>query len=350
MAEIDPNLVQAVAEEVIQALIDQGTLAPGQSQAAPPPQASSPGQASNAGSNPAAASLPPALKGQANPRAGLAPPIGVCTGDYAQFPERPDLLAHRRHQSAHGQASAAPNRPTVTRSTNGKPSAGDATPAPPQTNQPTPQNSQPAHDRPLTGFVSARTLADLGQATVTLDPAAKLTPLAQDYVRRRNITIQRQTAGETSPPTLTTPAAEAAGRFLWWIEGACSTVSTLVGERASQLTASDHPTQTAALPNVITALDERVRRGQSPGGILFVRSAAQAGCFANRCCGLRAIVGTCDEAVQQGMDQVAANVLIVEYPYQDAATMRTMIDRFLTGQRRNWAVVNQRLEALRVCV
>ena len=38
-------------------------------------------------------------------------------------------------------------------------------------------------------------------------------------------------------------------------------------------------------------------------------------CYTSRCSAIRAVVGTCMEAVEQGIRELGANVLVIEYPY-----------------------------------
>ena len=53
-------------------------------------------------------------------------------------------------------------------------------------------------------------------------------------------------------------------------------------------------------------------------------------CYANRPSSLRAVVGTCGEAVEQGIAALGANVLVIEYPYVKPDAMTAMVDRFIS--------------------
>jgi hypothetical protein len=346
MAQVDPKVVRQVADQVIQALIERGVVSPLSQASETDPPSNAPSRSSSRPKTHAA---------------GLAPPIGVCTGDYAQFPERPDLLSHRRlHANANddraGQTThavpvrrAAPSTSQIavpiTRAANGKPQA-------PTANRSTADNAAKAtssvHD--LTGFVTARRLADANATTIRLAPTARLTPLARDYVKARGLVIQRSV---NAPNDALASAGASNNRntmpFLWWIEGQCRNVTAVTEANGGALRPSSQPAGPEALTTMIAELDDGVRKGRYRGGILFVRNAARAGCFANRCARLRGVVGTCEQAVQQGLGDVAANVLIIEYPYHDQATMQAMVQHFVTGERGDWAAVNQALEGLRTC-
>ena len=82
---------------------------------------------------------------------------------------------------------------------------------------------------------------------------------------------------------------------------------------------------------VIRELAAEIKAGQAGGGVLLVKGAAEAIVFANRCPSLRAIVGTCLESVEQGISSVAANVLILEYPYKSLPQIRNLLSRFARG-------------------
>ena len=64
----------------------------------------------------------------------------------------------------------------------------------------------------------------------------------------------------------------------------------------------------------------------------MVKGSAEAIVYANRCPSLRAIVGTCLESVDQGIAAVAANVLVLEYPYKSLSQIRNMLSRFARGR------------------
>jgi ribose 5-phosphate isomerase RpiB len=82
---------------------------------------------------------------------------------------------------------------------------------------------------------------------------------------------------------------------------------------------------------VLKALAAEVKSGRAAGGILLVQSGALAMVYANRCPSLRAVLGTCLESIEQGMQQVAANVLVIEFPHKTLQQMRNLIGRFSRG-------------------
>lgn len=142
--------------------------------------------------------------------------------------------------------------------------------------------------------------------------------------------------------------AAGGGKWLWWMDGRCATVEKLMGQMRGKLS----PVGGGAkqLVGAIRSLAKQVAHGGAAGGVLFVQSGALAGCFANRCASLRAVVGTCGEAAMQGVNLLGANVLIVEYPHHGVESMRGMIEDFVGAERGRLDGVARQLEELGTCV
>jgi len=267
MDEQTRHLVQTIAAQVIAALQQQGQISD--------PPAQSPGPAEPA---------------------PIRPPIGVCTGDYSKFPE----LAGR-------QVGAAPPD-TATAST------------------PTMALI------PLSGIITASQLQDAMNASpdgvAALAPDARLTPLANDLVREHPEKICRTASPATT--AISVSRTDAVNHpWLWWIEGQCVAVHELTAVRSSRLLSSGAANHPAALAQVVRDLAGAIRIRRVAGGLLFVHNAARAVCFANRCASIRAVVGTCGEAVEQGIAELGANVLVIEYPHQGKEAMQAMVDRIM---------------------
>jgi hypothetical protein len=82
----------------------------------------------------------------------------------------------------------------------------------------------------------------------------------------------------------------------------------------------------------------------------MVQYGASAMVCANRCPSLRAVLGTCLEAVEQGIAQVAANVLVIEYSYKTLSQIRNMVSRFVGAKRELPEEVKRQLQELSTCV
>jgi hypothetical protein len=208
-------------------------------------------------------------------------------------------------------------------------------------------------------IVTARQLEDLhrqngGNGQITLPYRARLTPLANDWIRARRISLGYSDELATQTPAKSQAAAPtviATGGFLWWCDGPCGPAKAAIMAQAkeSNLLALDRPADPKQLVAVIKDVASRVRTGQCTGAILLVQNGSLAGVFANRCPSLRAILGTCLDAVEQGVSQAAANVLIVEYPYKTLVQVRNLVSRFVRGPRTLPQDVQRQLEELASC-
>jgi hypothetical protein len=212
-------------------------------------------------------------------------------------------------------------------------------------------------------IVTARQLEDLhrqngGNGQITLPYRARLTPLAIDWVRARKIALGYSDVSEKAEQTAakpqqvaTAPAAISAGGFLWWCDGPCGPAKAAIMAQAkeSSLVALDRPADARQLVSVVKEIASRIRGGQCAGAVLLVQNGALASVFTNRCPALRAILGTCLDAVEQGVGQAAANVLIVEYPYKTLVQIRNLLSRFVRGTRALPEDVRRQLEELASC-
>lgn len=234
------------------------------------------------------------------------PPAGTCTGDYSKFEDRPDLAKTRGTEGAKPQAASTDLAP-------------------------------------LTGFVTGRHVDAIKGTVLPLAFGAKLTPLGRDRAKERKLTIQRVSSHTNSP-------AKSTGTWHWWIAGHCPAVVSVTGALQSTLMPLAAKRELGQVHRVVGDLAQRVKAGTSAGGVLFVPSAAQAICYANRCPALRASVATCGEAVEQSIEELAANVLVVEYPHHGAKAIRAMVERFITATRSSLPLVDAQLKELASCV
>ncbi len=71
--------------------------------------------------------------------------------------------------------------------------------------------------------------------------------------------------------------------------------------------------------------------------------------YANRCPSLRAILGTCIESVDQGVNDLAANVLVIEHAYKTLPQVKNLLSRFVRGKRDLSEDVKRQLQELTSC-
>ena len=267
--------------------------------------------------------------GPATAPATIHAPMGVCTGDYSKFPE----LARPRAENT-PSAADVPNgfvEDAVTARQVAAPAAessGAAAPAEPTAVGPV-----------LTGVITASRLSGL-EGTIYLAPGAQLSPLAMDMARQRRLEIQTISAAPKTP---------AAAAWIYWMQGHCPSAARAIEQLRGRAVADVRTSASQQLPAVIRAVAKEFSGGQTRLAVLFVPSAARAVCLANRCANIRAIVGTCRQAVQEGMEQLGANVLVMEYPHHGFKSMAELIGLFLTSSGRAPKDVESQLTELAAC-
>lgn len=233
-------------------------------------------------------------------------------------------------------------------------------------------------------IITARQLQDLharGQTDgqIVLPYGSRLTPLALDWIRSKRLTLgygppeMIQTAAPSfpspgnpgegkgegrvshsssrpSPPP--SPGVPGEGVILWWCDGPCGPAKAALAaqSRETSLSPIELPSEPTQLVPAIKHLASQVKSARAGGGVLLVKSAAEAIVFTNRCPSLRAIVGTCLESVDQAMTTIAPNVLILEYPYKSLPQIRNLLSRFARGSRIPSEEIQRRLGELASCV
>jgi ribose 5-phosphate isomerase RpiB len=208
---------------------------------------------------------------------------------------------------------------------------------------------------------------------------ARLTPLAQDWVKSKRVALGYSDVGKPgngnagvnlvsaiAPTSAAEPKKDAcctkcahdaggccssATAYLWWCDGPCgpAKAALTIYEKETGLKALDAQSGAAQIVPVIKRLAAEVKAGHATGGILMVQSGAAALVYANRCPSLRAILGTCMDAVEQGVQQVAANVLVIEYPHKTLQQMKNMLGRFVKARRELNEDVKRQLQELSSC-
>ncbi len=199
-----------------------------------------------------------------------------------------------------------------------------------------PKNIIPASDRPLLhGIITLHQLEDAISASpdkvVILAMDARLTPLAQDIVRANPATIRRENVCNTNA---TLKNLNHGLPWSWWTCCNCDAVRRTVAERANIMVPLTVPRSPASIAQAVIDADAAVRSGRCAGAVLFVRQAARAMCLANRRRALRAILGNCDEAVAQGVHEIGANVLVLEFPHLNYEQMSTRVDTIMRSKTK----------------
>ncbi len=293
MADVDSNLVRAIAEQVMAAL-----------------------RAAGAGGGAGGAGI-------ASP-AEIHAPIGQCTGDYSKFPELKNL------QSAPAPAVVAAG-------------SSGGLPVPP-----TVAVTSPAPVTALKGVITVSQLKSV-RGVVRLAKGAMLTPLAHDYIKDHAINVMSDEMATVVKVNAGGAAVDKALPTYWWIEGSCPSVAKVVEALRPQLLASRERPSGENLKGAVKELAQLVKGRKVRGGVLFVPSAARGVCYANRCPSLRAIVGTTERAVSEGLEMLGANVLVVEYSQFGFKGMMPLVKPFVEGVGSLPAAVAKELNELAMC-
>jgi ribose 5-phosphate isomerase RpiB len=205
--------------------------------------------------------------------------------------------------------------------------------------------------RDLKLIVTARQLEDQIKSSgqVKLPRAARLTPLAADWIKAKRVKVQYDDAPVAATPTAATSAP--AGTTLWWCDGPCGAAKGAIMTLSREIGLAELPVPQDAkqIVRAIKHLAAEIMAGRATAGVLVVKTGAPAVVFSNRCPSIRAVLGTCLDAVEQGVRQVAANVLIVEHPYQTMSQMRNMVSRFAKAKRELTDEVKKQLQELSSC-
>ena len=189
-------------------------------------------------------------------------------------------------------------------------------------------------------FYTARQLESLlkDTGTIVLPYRARLTPLAQDWVRKTKASVgygdveERPLREGSKNPASKTPKQ---AKYLWWCDGPCGSAKAALmnASQEAKLEAMAILEDSSRVVSAIRHLSDEVDHGHAAGGILIVRHACAAGVYANRCRNLRAIVGTSLPTVETGIAELAANVLILEADQLSLREMKHLILRFAKAPR-----------------
>lgn len=200
---------------------------------------------------------------------------------------------------------------------------------------------------------TARQLEDLHKTNghVTLPRTARLTPLAMDWVRKTKIDVVYGEAETGETKVVESISSSVGAGFLWWCDGPCGPAKAAISAEARQtnLKFIDIPADALRLLEAIKYFAGELKSHRADGAILLVKTGAAAVVYANRCPSLRAILGTCRDAVEQGVRNVAANVLVIEYPFHTLQQMRNLISQFARGKRELSEEVRRQLQELTSC-
>jgi ribose 5-phosphate isomerase RpiB len=203
---------------------------------------------------------------------------------------------------------------------------------------------------------TARQLEELHRSNghVTLPYRARLTPLAQDWIRQKKIAVGYADVEVKSPSAITHEASPAVSQirpFVWWCDGPCGPAKAALMAQAKESSLNELGIASDAnhLVPAVKQIADELKNNRIDGAIVLVKTGAEAMVYANRCPSIRAVLGTCIDAVEQGISRMAANVLVIEHPYKTLSQVKNLLGRFVRGKRQLSDEVRARLKELATC-
>jgi hypothetical protein len=195
---------------------------------------------------------------------------------------------------------------------------------------------------------------------VTLPYRARLTPLAVDWIKQRGVHVgyadvevgaTRATSEAARTAALKDEPSTLVRKWMWWCDGPCgpAKAALLAVAREAGLEAMEIAVDAKRIAEAVKIIASEVKAARADGGVMLVSNGAAAMVFANRCPSLRAVLATCIEAVDQGVNLVAANVLVIEHPYKSMPQVRSLLARFVRQRRELSEDVKQQLSELASC-
>lgn len=245
------------------------------------------------------------------PPAHIHAPIGTCTGDYSKFPE----LTPQRDIGRAAPGAAHPGLEGV---------AGNAASAALSVAS---AGGPTAPEPVLAGLITANRLQGLQGSVLYLAAGARLSPLAMDEVKKRKLQVQQVAAdgGGRAAPTSRTLAT-----WCCWVQGHCATAARVIEQYDGRpIAVASAGNSGESVLRVIERMAQSLRQGEFRHAVIFVPTAGVAACMANRCAHVRAVVGTSTRSVQEGVVELGANMLVIEYPQHGYQTMAAMLEVFL---------------------
>lgn len=192
-----------------------------------------------------------------------------------------------------------------------------------------------------------------GGGQIVLPYQARLTPLARDFLKAKKIEVgySDNSRDSTNPGPGADDARLSDASYIWWSDGPCGAgkAAIVAQGRESALTPLPVANDEQHLVPAIQSIAREIKMGRASGAVVLVQTAARAALFANRCPSIRAVLGTCMDAVEQGVSLVAANMLIIEYPYKTFPQIRNLLSRFVRGNRKPSPEIEQQLKEMAGC-
>lgn len=192
-------------------------------------------------------------------------------------------------------------------------------------------------------FITARQLEQMlrDNGTIVLPAGARLTPGAHDLVRAKKLELSYDaSAGKpqvqlTTTTSLSTAPMPSGASFAYWCGTMSGTAKAAISMASREFNLRELPISGDAGSAIaaVRSTIEAIKSKQAVGGILIADHASILTALTNRSPHLRAIVGTSIAAIDQGLTQLGANVLIIEPGNLPLMIIRNFITKFIRSPR-----------------
>lgn len=184
--------------------------------------------------------------------------------------------------------------------------------------------------------------------TVALAPGGHITPLAQDTLRERRITVVRAgTTDATLPPDLAPPADVRRIAIGSDHTGLAMKADLVQHLRSRGLAVEDVGTHTADAvdyPDIAEAVGQRVARKEADAGIVIDGAGLGSAIAANKIRGIRAVMAINTTLARYGREHNGANVLTLGSTLISAADAREIVQTFLSTPMREARYIRRLLK------
>ncbi|MCC7408465.1 MAG: hypothetical protein IT442_10360 [Phycisphaeraceae bacterium] len=287
MADISPELVRKIADEVLAALRQRGV------------------EASSGG-------------GGGGGTVEVHPPVGVCTGDYSKFPE----LA--------GKVTPATAPVTTTNVLTGIVTA---------------RQLQEAMNKSVDGVA---VLAAGARLTPLANDLARQKPSKVRRAGEQGGGDLRSPAKQGDAAAGVVATNTFGGTWAWWVDDQCPVVGQVTTARKEHLRyiAVNRSPGAASAVEVVGRVVELIKGRKVSGAILFVSRPSRAVCLANRSPLLRAVQASHPQGLRDAIEDLSPNVLVIEHTRVKPEAMLEMVDVMMRSNPRPIAAVERALNEL----
>ena len=185
-------------------------------------------------------------------------------------------------------------------------------------------------------------------STVELAPGGHVTPLAQDTLRARRITVVPAGSFDPALPPDLAPVADVRRVAIGSDHTGLAMKADLVGHlRGRGLAVEDvgtHSKDAVDYPDIASAVATQVARKEADAGIVIDGAGIGSAIAANKVRGIRAVMALNTTLARYGREHNGANVLTLGSSLLDASEAREIVQTFLSTPMREARYIRRLLK------